>query len=214
MKNNLVENLVLIYSVDGDKLKIFLYKKADDPYKGYWFLPSEVLNNETTIEESTKNIYNKLTNLNCDKFCQSYVFSDLDRGLDDRVIGITSVVITDKTLASMNKEDNLEWFDVDELPKIGLDHKEIIQKVSHQIKYKIACNYDDILLDLFPSDFTLTELQNFYENMTSKFIDKRNFRKKLTNQNLVVDTGEKILNGGRPATLYRFNKEKMEGNLL
>ena len=213
---NLLETLLLIYSVDEGKLKIYLKKKQDEPYKGYWTLPSAPLDTQTTIEENAHKIYKSMTNLDETYMFQSKVFSDLNRDPNNRIIGISFIAITDKTLTDI-KQDNKEvaWFDVEELPKLGFDHANIIEEVTKEIKKKIIANYNDMLLAFFPSDFTLPELQNFYENVLGKPIDRRNFHKKYVNQELVIDTGFKTSKGsGRPGTLYRFNLEKMKGKRI
>ena len=213
---NLLETLLLIYSVDEGKLKIYLKKKQDEPYKGYWTLPSAPLDTQTTIEENAHKIYKSMTNLDETYMFQSKVFSNLNRDPNNRIIGISFIAITDKTLTDI-KQDNKEvaWFDVEELPKLGFDHANIIEEVTKEVKRKIIVNYNDMLLAFFPSDFTLPELQNFYENVLGKPIDRRNFHKKYVNQELVIDTGFKTSKGsGRPGTLYRFNLEKMKGKRI
>lgn len=213
---NILEVLVLIYAADEGKLKIYLKKKQDEPYKGYWTLPNAPLDNQTTLEENAHKIYENMTNLNETVMFQNKVFSNLDRNQKDRVIGVSFVAITDKDLTDIKKENNDKaWFDVDELPKLGFDHEEIISAVSKEVKKQITTNYNDMFLAFFPSDFTLPELQNFYENVLGKPIDRRNFHKKFVNQELVIDTGFKTSKGsGRPGTLYRFNSSKMKGKRI
>ena len=213
---NLLETLLLIYSVDEGKLKIYLKKKQDEPYKGYWTLPSAPLDTQTTIEENAHKIYKSMTNLDETYMFQSKVFSDLNRDPNNRIIGISFIAITDKTLTDI-KQDNKEvaWFDVEELPKLGFDHANIIEVVTKEVKNKIIANYNGMLLACFPSDFTLPELQNFYQSVLGKPIGSRNFHKKYVNQELVIDTGFKTSKGsGRPGTLYRFNLEKMKGKRI
>ena len=215
MENNIVENLLIIYSADEGKLKILLQKRDEEPYKDYWVIPSEILDTDKTLEDSSEFLFKKSTTLENGHFIQGSIFSNLNRNIYDRVIGITNIVITDKKLVDIKKSEKYEWFDVDQLPKIAFDHKTIIEVVTKEIKNKIRYNYCDILLDLFPSDFTLSEFQKFYENILEKTIDRRNFRKKILNQNLVIDTGEKTTNKtGRPGTLYRFNIENMKGTII
>lgn len=214
--SNIIETLLIIYASDEGKLKIYLQKKEEEPYKGHWLLPSNFLNNKTTIEENVLEIYKNMTGLNKGKVYQSKIFSDINRNSNKRVIGVSYVAITDKQLTEIKQnEKNNSWFAIDALPKMGFDHAFIIEEVTNDIKRKIISNYDDILLDFFPSDFTLPELQNFYESVSEKKIDRRNFHKKFVSQNLVVDTGFKTSRkNGRPGTLYRFNIEKMKGKRI
>lgn len=213
---NIVETLLLILASDEGKLKIYLEKKKTEPYKGYWVIPNNILNNQTTLEENANNIYLQTTGLDKGTIFQSKAFSALDRDLNQRVIAITYIAITDKTLIDMKKQDkDKSWFQIDELPKLGYDHENIINEVISELRPKITTNYDDMLVKFFPSDFTLPELQNFYEYVLNKPIDRRNFHKKFVNQDLVVDTGFKVTKGsGRPGTLYRFNLDKMKGKRI
>lgn len=213
---NLLENLVIIFAADGGKFKILLKKRTEEPYKNYWYIPGEMLDTTTTVEESSLNVFEKETNVSAANTLQGNVFSNLNRNSENRVIAFTNIIITDKDIVDMKKDsDLLEWFDVTNLPKIAFDHKDIIDVITEDIKKKITLNYSDILIDLFPSDFTLPDFQEFYESIIGKKIDRRNFRKKIFNQNLVIDTGEKSNKKvGRPSTLYRFNTEKMKGKII
>ena len=168
------------------------------------------------LEDNAKIIYQKTTGLDEGSIFQTKAFSKLERDLNERVIAITFVAITDKTLIDIKQNTKEKaWFQIDELPKLGFDHEQIINEVISELRKKITTNYDDMLIKFFPSDFTLPELQNFYEFVLSKPIDRRNFHKKFVNQELVIDTGFKTTKGsGRPGTLYRFNIDKMKGKRL
>jgi len=60
---------------------------------------------------------------------------------------------------------------------------------------------------LLPATFTLAELQQVYEIVLGRSLDKRNFRRRLKLLGLVEPTGERRQDGpGRPAALYRFHE--------
>lgn len=214
--NNEIENLLLICAADEGKLKVLLKKREKEPYFGYWVLPGEFVSSEETIKESTKQIFSDIAPIDYIYSYEGKTYSDLNRYVDKRVIALTTIVIADKNLIELRKEkENIEWFDIDNLPKLGFDHRQIVEELSREIKYKITCNYHDILLHLFPSDFTLSELQSFYENIAQKEEDRKNFKKKIVSQDLIIDTGIKDKMGtGRPSTLYRFNIDNMKGTRL
>ena len=70
----------------------------------------------------------------------------------------------------------------------------------------------ELLKKLFPSDFTMPELQAVFEEILAKKLDRRNFRKKLINLDILEDTGDKNnIKNGRPAKLYRF--KELESNI-
>ena len=54
-------------------------------------------------------------------------------------------------------------------------------------------------LQLLPARFSLTELQEVYEAILDKKLDKRNFRRKLSRLKILRPTGEFRRSGRRPA---------------
>lgn len=62
---------------------------------------------------------------------------------------------------------------------------------------------------LLPREFTLAELQEVYEVIYDKPLDKRNFRRKVLGLGILEETGKERREGrGRPAALYRFSKAR------
>lgn len=214
MKNNIIESLLIIYTADEGKLKILLRKKENEPYKGYWVIPSEKLTDEISLEDNPKVVFKNITNINIDDIKPAGIYNEINTD-EERIIELTYIAITEKNVVDLKKEESSEWFDIDELPKIGYNHSEIIEKATNNLKEKIINNSENIILELFRNDFTLSELQSFFENITGKTVDRRNFRKKILSQDLVIDTGEKTTEtAGRPGKLYIFNKDNMKGKII
>lgn len=215
--NQLLETLIGIYTVDKGKIKILLMRKKSEPYKGYWVLPGNMLSNDETLEDNITNVSYEKLGLPKLYIEQCYTFSNLDRNPDERIIATTYLGLIDNITLYLKKEnrDNieLEWFDINEIPKTGYDHDKVITKLTTYFEKKIVNS--NILKTLFPSDFTLPELQKIYEQILNIKLDRRNFRKKLINLGYIIDTGD-INDGytGRPAKLYRFKEELEERNIF
>lgn len=211
-----VEVLTNIFTVEKGKLKILLARKNTEPYKGYWELPNKILSNEETLEETKKKILEETIGTSNIYTEQNYTFSKLDRNPNNRILATSYIGLIDsKTIEIKNKknENNWEWFTINELPKIAFDHKEVIENATELLKTKLVSA--NILKKLFPSDFTLPELQEIYENIMNKKLDRRNFRKKFINLGLIEDTGYKSEGrSGRPAKLYRFKETIKETYLF
>ena len=63
---------------------------------------------------------------------------------------------------------------------------------------------------MLPREFTLTELEQIYESILGKNLDKRNFRKKILNIGALATLPHKKTGGRyRPAQLYRFASDKV-----
>lgn len=212
----ILENLINIFTVEKGVLKVLLMHKKAEPYKGYWILPTNIVTNKETLED---NVFSTIKELGLPKMYmdQGYIFSDLDRDPDERIVGVSYIGLIDYSTYKIktNKRDNLElaWFNIDDIPKMGYDHEKIVKKAIELLRKRLVNS--EILKYLFPSDFTLPELQKVYEQILGCQLDRRNFRKKFVNLGIVIDTGDKnVSTNGRPGKLYRFNDDFKERNLF
>lgn len=214
---NYNETLISIFSVFDGELKVLLLRKKTEPYKGYWILPGNLLRCDETIENNITDAVYDLTGLTNVYIEQTYSFSALDRNPDYRLIAISYIGLVDSTTVEIKREERenveSEWFKITDLPKLAFDHEMILNKNIKYLYSKIINS--NILKILFPSDFTLPELQKVYEQVLDKPLDRRNFRKKFIALDLVEDTLEKNTGfNGRPAKLYRFKDDIKERNLF
>ena len=124
-----------------------------------------------------------------------------------------SIVDEFKIKALENRSNyEISWFSIDKLPKIGYDHSRVIEGTVSELKKKL--NQSHTLQQIFPSDFTLPEIQKIYEQVLTKELDRRNFRKKFLKLDLIEETGYKAPSvTGRPAKLYKF-KEDIDNVIL
>ena len=209
----MLESLINIFTVEKGKLKILLERKKEDPYKGYWILPNETLKKDTTLEVTIESILNRTINTSKIYIEQNYTFSGIDRYPGNRIISTSYIGLVDNKKLKLNDEIELNWFNLDELPKIGYDHKKIIETSKELLKTKLVNT--TILKNLFPSEFTLPELQSVFESIMNKNLDRRNFRKKFLTLNLIEETGNNSVGGsGRPAKLYKFKENIKDVNLF
>jgi ADP-ribose pyrophosphatase YjhB (NUDIX family) len=85
---------------------------------------------------------------------------------------------------------------------IAFDHAKIIEYAIERLRNKIE--YTDIVFNLMPQRFTLSELQQVYEIILGRELLAAAFRRKISDK--VIETNEFSKNAGhRPSKLYRFN---------
>lgn len=99
---------------------------------------------------------------------------------------------------------NAKWWSVYSLPPLAFDHDAIYAKALEALR--VALRTRPLVFELLPKQFTLSNLQNVYEQVFGITLDKRNFRKKIAKMNFIKATGS-IKKGGRrrPAMLYQYD---------
>jgi 8-oxo-dGTP diphosphatase len=95
------------------------------------------------------------------------------------------------------------WFDVAELPPMNAVDSRIVDYALLRLRAKLG--YTTIAFHLLPPSFSLSELQQVYEAVLDRTIDKRNFRRRINAEGILEATGVTRREGShRPARLYRF----------
>jgi len=80
--------------------------------------------------------------------------------------------------------DSIEWYDVDNLPTLMLDHQQIVDKALETLRE----NLDKKLVggNLLPGKFTMKELQKVYEAILGKSLRRTTFQRKMLSLEILV----------------------------
>jgi ADP-ribose pyrophosphatase YjhB (NUDIX family) len=105
--------------------------------------------------------------------------------------------------------ESIQWYGLDELPKLIFDHREMVEEAIRYIRNLI--NYLPIGITLLPEKFTMKELQQLYESILGKKLDRGNFQRKMLKLGIFI-RHEKQLEGGahKAPYLYSFDREKFD----
>ena len=196
-----------IFTVDKGKFKVLLIKRKNEPFKNKWILVGGcAYNTETGKEAMTRELYEKTHIKNVD-FEMFDVFTNPNRSPIMRMIAIGYIGVCDSKIIEQFKQtekaSDADWFEIDRIPELGYDHKEILDKAIATLKDKILTT--NIMKQLFPNSFTLPELQTVYEKILEKKLDRRNFRKKLLSDQIIMETNETQKEDNKKTTkLYKF----------
>lgn len=204
---------VVIFQLIDNELSVLLIKRAREPYKGSWALPGGFNPaGETSAEAMQRALYEK-AGIKVEKLElveQLYTFDNLDRDPRGPAITLAYLSLTRNLVPKASKTTlNPQFFPVNDLPELAFDHNHIIEYAKERLASKVM--YSNIAFALLPRLFTLTRLQEAYEAILERTLDKRNFRKKFLGLSLIKSTNEYHMSGAhRPAKLYRFNKHEIE----
>lgn len=93
------------------------------------------------------------------------------------------------------------------------DHRRILATAMARLRAKIK--YRPVVFELLPNHFTLLELQETVEALAGLKLHKPNFRRLITSQGLVEETGAMTRGkSGRPAKLFAFRRETLRERAL
>jgi 8-oxo-dGTP diphosphatase len=173
----------------------------------FWSLIGTHLPTDKDLDEYAKYILTKATGLKDIYLKQVGTFGQVNRVPFLRVLTTAYYAFINPEYHNLQKSEIalvLNWFDMDKLPKLLFDHKQIIDEALKKLREEVR--YHPVGFHMLPEKFTLTELQTLYEVILDKKLDTRNFRKKIQNMGLLIDTNEKQTNvAHRAAKLYTFN---------
>lgn len=208
-KDQGIHLIASIFTVDKGIVKVLLIKRKNEPFKDKWALTGGALYNDENLIDGLKREIKEKTGLEEIDLRLCDVFGNKNRSPVMRMVAVSYIGIIDHTKVEIMKEtlktSNAEWFDIESIPELAYDHNEILTKSIEYLKQKILNT--DMLKSLYPTGFTIPEIQKIYETILNKKLDRRNFRKKMLNLNLIEDTNKEVnFEGRKKAKLYRFKE--------
>ena len=207
-KNQGIHVVCTLFTVRDGEVKVLLVQRSNKPYTDKWMLPSGAVYNDEDCETAMKREMIEKTGISGIYVEQFHTFSDPKRSPLMRMIAVGYIGIVNseniKIKKKTEKTQNSEWFNLRDVPvDLAYDHREILLEAIETMKRKIMKT--PIVKSLLPKYFTLPELQNVYEAILNKKFDRRNFRKKFLQLDLIENTGLMAdVKGHRPANLYKF----------
>ena len=196
---SITSDVCLFGFIDGT-LKILLLKREVGSLKNFWLLPGGVMNAKETVEDCANKVLRYLIGVEDVHMTQLKVYSAANRHPLKRVLTVSFYALIQPENHPMEQKQNvteIKWFSLKKLPKkIGFDHLEIIKDAYNALKLNLKNSL--IFGELLPDEFTLLELQTLYESILEEKLDRRNFRKKILQMDILENTGivKKGVKGG------------------
>lgn len=197
----------IIFGFEENKLKILIGKRQMDPGRGEWSLYGGFVRSDEGVDEAAHRTLYELTGIRNIYMRQVGAFGSVDRDPGERVVSIAyyALINVNDYDDHLRQEHGVEWIDIEDMPRLYSDHKEMVNKARKLMKDTIKT--EPISFRLLPSLFTLTQLQCLYEAVIGDEVDKRNFRKRIKEMDFIEKT-ELVdkSSSRRGAYLYRFNR--------
>lgn len=202
-----VDCIIFGYDILEREIKLLLFKRIFEPAKGRWSLAGGFVDPDESLDEAANRILRKLTGLDSVYMKQSYAYGEKDRDQGDRVVSVAYFALIpirdiDKELAERN---GVSWRSLSSLPDLIFDHPLMVKRALSDLQNQVKIR--PVGFELLPEKFTLVQLQDLYEAIYQRKVDKRNFRKKILSMGILEKLDEKERETSKKgAYYYKFNE--------
>ncbi len=197
---------IVIFTLRERCLHVLLIRRGEETERDKWALPGGFLRENESPEQAARRELQEETGV-ADVFMEQFrAFGEPGRDPRGWVITVAfTALIPSDTLVLRADTDaaDARWFPVDALPSpLAFDHAQILAAALHGLRRRLETG--SVAQSLLPARFTLTQLQDVYEALLGKTLDKRNFRKRFLTLGLLAPTDQESRGHHRPALLYEF----------
>lgn len=198
----------VLYTYHEQYLKVLLVKRSNHPCSGKWGIPGGFVDikKDQSLEDTVIRKLKEKTGVIPPYIEQLATIGNSHR--DKRgwsvTVCYTALLAHQNCVVNTSSVSDAQWVKLDALDSMDLafDHGELIQLGKERLKQKAL--YSIVPAYALPEKFTLPQLQHLHELLIGKRIQKKSFRRRIEQADLLIETGEKYSKGGRPATLYKM----------
>lgn len=220
----------VIFGFDNNKLNVLLIEQKDLGQKTKQIaLPGDLVLQDESLDSAAARVLDELTQLEGIPLHQFYAFGDPDRVKNVKdiawlqsyrenpqarviTIGYFALIRMDQFEPEASSfAERVFWEDIHNIPDLAFDHNQILTIGLNYLRSSFENSQTGF--ELLPEKFTLNQMQLLHETILDKDLDKRNFRKKVLKENLVIGLDEKQIGVlHKPAQLFKLNTETVSVN--
>lgn len=204
----------VIFGYDEKELKVLLIKSDLEEFSGLYSLLGDLVRPDEDLDTAPYRILLNRTGLEDVYLEQVQGFGSLNRHPSGRVITIAYYSLVDiKSHKLQLSHNELNWYPVHQVKRMAFDHKLILDTCLKRLQQQVMEN--PVVFNLLPEKFSLRELQELYQSVLGVELDRRNFRKKISIKDWLVDIDEMEKDvPHRPGKLYRLKSQFRRKNRI
>jgi ADP-ribose pyrophosphatase YjhB (NUDIX family) len=204
-----VDCIILGFKDNG--IHVLIIKRKFEPLRGERSLMGGFVRMNESLNDTVARVVFEYTGIDGVYMEQVGAYGDVGRDVGERVISIVYYALIDMELfdGELEEKHDAEWVNIKDVGHLVFDHNQFLYDTLKLLKRRTATR--PVGFNLLPDKFTLPQLQSLYEAIYQRPLDKRNFRKKLFEMDILEKLDEKDKQFSRKgAYYYRFNKEKYD----
>jgi 8-oxo-dGTP diphosphatase len=199
---------VAIFTWKEDQLQVLLVEREHHPYRGLLALPGGFieLEHDADLTQSALRTLTQKTGVETPTLEQVQSVGSLGRDPRGWSLTVLYMALLPLSLCDAHVQADLgaRWVPVSALDqhRLAFDHAQLIHAAKARLTSKTA--YTALPIYLLNAPFTLTQLQQVFEGLLGQALEKKSFRRRMLNAELLKEVGEGVPEGGRgrPAALY------------
>jgi 8-oxo-dGTP diphosphatase len=198
----------IVFGFEEDRLKLLIVKRKVEPQSGRWSLIGGFISEKESADEAAKRVLFTLTGLKNIYLEQLHTYADIKRDPGARVISIAyyALIRVADYNSELGEQYGAHWVDMEKSPKLIFDHDTMVDQALKRLQEMSLIK--NIGIELLPKRFTLPQLQNLYQAIHRKNLDKRNFRKWILSLNILKRLDKKDKSSSRKGAFFYEFKAK------
>jgi 8-oxo-dGTP diphosphatase len=201
---------VVLLTLRDDELCAALLQRPRPPHVGEWTLPGGFVHTDTDADAlaAATRILKTKAGVESPYLEQLQTFSGRHRDSRGWSISIAYyALVPHQTVPASEADPIVKWRSVDSIRSLPFDHRDILRAAVDRVRSKTL--YSSLPVHLMTATFTLSELQSVYEVLLQSGLDKRTFRRRIEELDVVEPTSHRPTTRGahRPAQLYRLKRK-------
>ena len=196
---------LVVLTVRSDALCALLVRRGEAPFRGKWALPGGFVQVAESVDAAAARELVEETGVSGLHLEQLATYGEPRRDPRMRVVSVAYLALAPDLPVPVAGTDAAaaSWVPVSEVGALAFDHARILADGVERARAKLE--YTPLGTAFCAPEFTVAELRRVYEIVWGQALDPRNFHRKVTGvDGLLEPTGDtSTRDGGRPAALFR-----------
>jgi 8-oxo-dGTP diphosphatase len=197
----------VIFGYEDKQLKVLVQKSDLEEFQGMYSLLGDLVRPNEDLDEAPYRVLTDRTGLRDVYLEQVHTFGSLNRHPSGRVVTTAYYSLIDICHHELQiTENDVHWHPLNDIQNLAFDHKLILDTCLTRLRQQVM--EQPIVFNLLQEKFSLRQLQDLYEAILGVELDRRNFRKRITLKNWLVDLNEMEEDvPHRPGKLYKLRTQ-------
>ena len=213
----------VVFGFSGNQLKILIMEYHNT---GWYALPGGFVKRDEDLDMAVRRGLRERTGLDRVYLEQFYTFGNRSRytpavmrtiveasGLQipdshwllDRFFSVAYYALINHEGVNLQPDplaDSIDWYPVDDLPPLILDHSTMVEKALDTLRKNLEQKV--VGVNLLPSRFTMKQLQRVFEAILGKDLRRSAFQRKMLGLN-ILERHDKLFNGKAHKAPYLYS---------